>query len=264
MFAIAPPVEPMLAKVATDLPEGNGFLYEPKWDGFRAIVFRGGDKVFIQSRDLKPLDRYFPELSAALLEDCPTARSSMAKSSLRLCEVSTSTRCRCVCILPRRARQNSPKRLQPRSWPSTCSRPEGMTCAACRKTSGASPRAALAARAAVNPFDPDDARPGAGARVVVALRRGWAGRRHGQAGHRDLPAGQARDDQGEARPHGRLCRRRFPLAQGRERRAHRIAAPRPLRRAAAPAARRRDLSLHDGDAPSARHRAGAAAQARPR
>src|SRR5436190_23691938 len=61
----------MLAKLATELPAGGGFLYEPKWDGFRAIVFRGGDKVFIQSRDLKPLDRYFPELSAALLAGLP-------------------------------------------------------------------------------------------------------------------------------------------------------------------------------------------------
>jgi ATP-dependent DNA ligase len=71
VFAIDPPVEPMLAKVSTDLPEGDGFLFEPKWDGFRAIVFRGGDEVFIQSRDLKPLDRYFPELSAALLSGLP-------------------------------------------------------------------------------------------------------------------------------------------------------------------------------------------------
>jgi ATP-dependent DNA ligase len=70
-FAIDPPVEPMLAKVSTALPEGNGILYEPKWDGFRAIVFRGGGDVYIQSRDLKPLDRYFPELSAALLEGLP-------------------------------------------------------------------------------------------------------------------------------------------------------------------------------------------------
>jgi ATP-dependent DNA ligase len=61
----------MLAKLATELPAGGGFLYEPKWDGFRAIVFRAGDKVFIQSRDLKPLDRYFPELSAALLAGLP-------------------------------------------------------------------------------------------------------------------------------------------------------------------------------------------------
>jgi ATP-dependent DNA ligase len=61
-FPIAPPVEPMLAKLADELPEGPGFLFEPKWDGFRAIVFRGPSNVFIQSRDLRPLDRYFPEL----------------------------------------------------------------------------------------------------------------------------------------------------------------------------------------------------------
>src|SRR5207245_11574871 len=61
-FAIAPPVEPMLAKLIEELPTGGGWLYEPKWDGFRAIVFRGNSAVFIQSRDLRPLDRYFPEL----------------------------------------------------------------------------------------------------------------------------------------------------------------------------------------------------------
>jgi ATP-dependent DNA ligase len=70
-FAIAPPIEPMLAKLTVELPEEGGFLYEPKWDGFRAIVFRGGADVFIQSRDLKPLDRYFPELHACLLSNLP-------------------------------------------------------------------------------------------------------------------------------------------------------------------------------------------------
>jgi ATP-dependent DNA ligase len=70
-FVIHPPIEPMLAKLATELPEGGGFLYEPKWDGFRAIVFRGGAELFIQSRDLRPLDRYFPELHEALLEQLP-------------------------------------------------------------------------------------------------------------------------------------------------------------------------------------------------
>ena len=68
---IAPPVEPMLAKVAAALPRADGLIYEPKWDGFRAIVFRGDDDVFIQSRDLKPLDRYFPELHDALLAVLP-------------------------------------------------------------------------------------------------------------------------------------------------------------------------------------------------
>jgi ATP-dependent DNA ligase len=54
-----PPLEPMLAKPSDGLPTGDGWLFEPKWDGFRAIVFRDGDEVFTQSRDLKPLDRYF-------------------------------------------------------------------------------------------------------------------------------------------------------------------------------------------------------------
>jgi ATP-dependent DNA ligase len=61
----------MLAKLATELPPAGRFLYEPKWDGFRAIVFRGDDEVYIQSRDLRPLDRYFPELHEALLEGLP-------------------------------------------------------------------------------------------------------------------------------------------------------------------------------------------------
>jgi ATP-dependent DNA ligase len=47
------PVEPMLAKLAEELPPADGFLFEPKWDGFRAIVFRGAADVFIQSRDLR-------------------------------------------------------------------------------------------------------------------------------------------------------------------------------------------------------------------
>jgi ATP-dependent DNA ligase len=70
LFAIAPPVEPMLAKIAEELPTGP-FLYEPKWDGFRALVFRAGADLLIQSRDLRPLDRYFPELHEALLAALP-------------------------------------------------------------------------------------------------------------------------------------------------------------------------------------------------
>jgi ATP-dependent DNA ligase len=70
-FPIAPPVEPMLAKLAEALPPEGAYLFEPKWDGFRAIVFRGTSEVFIQSRDLRPLDRYFPELHEALLAKLP-------------------------------------------------------------------------------------------------------------------------------------------------------------------------------------------------
>ena len=66
-----PPIEPMLARLSAELPTGDGWLFEPKWDGFRAIVFRDGDETYIQSRDLKPLDRYFPELAQPLRESLP-------------------------------------------------------------------------------------------------------------------------------------------------------------------------------------------------
>src|SRR4051812_5211319 len=69
--AVKPPIETMLAKVAGEIPRAGDYLFEPKWDGFRAIVFRGKDDVFIQSRDLKPLDRYFPDLHDVLLERLP-------------------------------------------------------------------------------------------------------------------------------------------------------------------------------------------------
>src|SRR5438552_3980892 len=70
-FPIEPPIEPMLAKLAESLPADGTFLFEPKWDGFRAIVFRGASEVYIQSRDLKPLDRYFPDLHQSLLDLLP-------------------------------------------------------------------------------------------------------------------------------------------------------------------------------------------------
>jgi ATP-dependent DNA ligase len=70
-FAIPPPIEPMLARLAEALPAGGPFLYEPKWDGFRAIVFRSGPELLMQSRDLRPLDRYFPDLHEALLPRLP-------------------------------------------------------------------------------------------------------------------------------------------------------------------------------------------------
>ena len=61
----------MLAKRVASLPEGDQWLFEPKWDGFRALVFRDGDEILIQSRDSKPLNRYFPEVVAYLLAQLP-------------------------------------------------------------------------------------------------------------------------------------------------------------------------------------------------
>jgi ATP-dependent DNA ligase len=68
---VNPPLLPMLAKRVDELPAGAGWIYEPKWDGFRALVFRDGDELLIQSRDEKPLDRYFPELAAPLKAELP-------------------------------------------------------------------------------------------------------------------------------------------------------------------------------------------------
>jgi ATP-dependent DNA ligase len=68
---INPPVLPMLAKKVGELPPDGGWTFEPKWDGFRALFFRDGDELFIQSRDGKPLDRYFPELVTTLTKQLP-------------------------------------------------------------------------------------------------------------------------------------------------------------------------------------------------
>lgn len=70
-FSIDPPIEPMLAKLASEMPAGEGWFFEPKWDGFRSIVFREGQRLYLQSRDLRPLNRYFPELEATLLANLP-------------------------------------------------------------------------------------------------------------------------------------------------------------------------------------------------
>ncbi len=66
-----PPIQPMLAKASATIPEPPGWSYEPKWDGFRAIVYFDGASVYLQSRDLKPLARYFPEVQAGLAEALP-------------------------------------------------------------------------------------------------------------------------------------------------------------------------------------------------
>ena len=68
---VNPPLLPMLAKRVSELPPGEGWIFEPKWDGFRTLIFRDGDEVLIQSRDEKPLERYFPELVEVLKAQLP-------------------------------------------------------------------------------------------------------------------------------------------------------------------------------------------------
>jgi ATP-dependent DNA ligase len=68
---VNPPILPMLAKLIGELPVGGTWIFEPKWDGFRALVFRDGDEILIQSRDGKSLNRYFPELLEPLRSQLP-------------------------------------------------------------------------------------------------------------------------------------------------------------------------------------------------
>jgi len=68
---VLPPVKPMLARSVPDIPTTHGLLFEPKWDGFRCIVFRDGDEVELGSRNEKPLTRYFPDVVAAALAHLP-------------------------------------------------------------------------------------------------------------------------------------------------------------------------------------------------
>src|SRR5580658_2977664 len=68
---VAPPIAPMLAKLARELPVGADMFYEPKWDGFRCIVFRDGDNVELGSRNERPLTRYFPEICDAVRATLP-------------------------------------------------------------------------------------------------------------------------------------------------------------------------------------------------
>src|SRR5690348_6843874 len=67
---VMPPVEPMLSKAIDAIPDGD-YVFEPKWDGFRSIVFRDGDEVEIGSRNERPMTRYFPEIAEAILTELP-------------------------------------------------------------------------------------------------------------------------------------------------------------------------------------------------
>ena len=136
-FAIEPPVEPMLAKISEAIPVGRRFLFEPKWDGFRALVFRGGADLYIQSRDLRPLDRYFPELHEALLARLPDGCVIDGEIVIVTPEAWTSIACRCGCILRHRGSRSWRAKHRRPSWRSTCSRWMAATYATSARTRAA-------------------------------------------------------------------------------------------------------------------------------
>ena len=97
-----PPVLPMLAKRVDELPAAGSWIFEPKWDGFRALVFRDGDEIEIQSRDEKPLNRYFPELVDTLRVQLPARCVLDGEIVIAEMAGSTSTLFSFVFIPPRR------------------------------------------------------------------------------------------------------------------------------------------------------------------
>ena len=261
----APPLAPMLSSAADALPGGEGWQFEPKWDGFRTLVFRDGEEILLQSRDERPMNRYFPELVAPLAATLPERsvvdgeivivgaggldfealllRIHPAASRVKLLSRAGAGLVRG--LGPARAGRSGPARGTARG-------------AARTARAGAGGRGAAGAPLAGH------ARSGAGRGLVPSLRGRRARWRHGQAPRRALSRRRAHDDQGEARAHGRLRGRRLPLAQEGRRHHGRLAPARPVRRQphAAPCRRRR--RVHQRGAQAARRRTGAAARERAR
>ena len=219
----------MLAKLARELPERDGLYYEPKWDGFRCIVFRDGDDVVLGSRNEKPLTRYFPELVESLRANLPD-RCVIDGEIV----IAGPDRPRLRCAVP----TDPPGRLTGRAaGPHHAGllrglRPPGpgrrRSAGRALRRAPPDPRAGAGVVRTAGPPHPGHHQTGCGQGLVLPVRGGRAGRRGRQGRRAHLPAGQAGHDEGEARADGGLRRRGLPVAQVRRRR--RLPPPRPVRR----------------------------------
>ena len=214
---VMPPVKPMLAKPVADIPPGQ--LYEPKWDGFRSIIFRDGDEVEIGSRNEKPMTRYFPEVVEAVLANFPeravidgeiivadTARNTLDFEALQ------------QRIHPAASRVNAARRADPgelrRLRPARPRRRRPHRAAVRQRRRAALEECLADAQPPVH-VTPVTRDLDTGPAVVRRVRGRRAGRADRQAARPDLPAGQAGDGQDQAQAHGRLRGRRLPGAQVR-------------------------------------------------
>ena len=190
-------------------------------------------RCYIQSRDLKPLDRYFPELADAAPGRAARALRPRWRGRHRRRDGGARLRGAAAADPPGRVAGPHARRAsrRPASSPGTCSRSATRTCARRRRPSGEpGSRPRSAARRAADPPDAGDPRPRARRRLVRPVRGRRPRRRRREAARRAVPAGQAGDAQDQAPAHGRLRRRRLPLAQERPGHAHRVAAARAVRR----------------------------------
>ena len=239
---VRPPVAPMLAKLSRELPRGPGLFYEPKWDGFRCIVFRDGDDVELGSRNEKPLTRYFPELVDALRRELPercVLDGEIVIAGPRGLEFDALSQR----IHPAEKRIRLLAESTPASFVAFDLLAEGDR--SLMEAPYAERRAALeqALRegASADPRHAGHRRPRRGRGLVLPLRGRRARRRGGQGRRAHLSARQAGDGQGQAPAHGRLRGGGLPHAQGRRRRG--LAAARPVRRLRDAAPRRRGVGF---------------------
>ncbi len=211
---INPPVAPMLAKPVGDIPPGQ--IYEPKWDGFRSIIFRDGDEVEIGSRNERPMTRYFPEVVAAILANFParavidgeiivadTGRNTLDFEALQ------------QRIHPAASRVKLLAEQTPASFVAfdlLAVGDEDLT-----QRPFAERRERLeAVLAKATPPDPHHAgHPGLRHRpaLVLPVRGGRSGRADRQGAHPDLPARQAGHDEDQTQADRGLRGRRLPGAQ---------------------------------------------------
>ena len=256
---VNPPVAPMLAKPVDAIPDGD-YVFEPKWDGFRSIVFRDGDEVEIGSRNERPMTRYFPELVAAIKAELPRAvrdrrgdrdpgRRGQA-AGLRGAAAADPPGGQ-----PGRAAGDPDAGALHGVRPARAGR-HRLHGAAVRRAPGRA-RGRPGQRGLIHPPDPDDHRPGGGHRLVQPVRGGRPGRADRQARRRDLRAGQAGDEEDQARAHRGLRGGRLPGAQERGG-PDRVPAARPVPGRRQAGQRRRDRRVPYGEADRAVHRAAAA------
>ena len=226
---VMPPVAPMLAKSVKEVPAGPGYLYEPKWDGFRCIVFRDGDEVELGSRNERPMTRYFPEVVDAVRAQLPERCVVDAEIV-----VPRGDRLDFEALLQRIHPADSRVRLLAEQTPASLVAFDLLALGdeSLMDTPLAERRRRLdEVLANVTPpvhrtlgHRRRRRRPG----VVRHLRGRRARRGRRQARRRHVRAGQAGDAQGQARAHRGLRGGRVPLAQ--ERAGGRLAAARPVRR----------------------------------
>ena len=225
-----PPVKPMLAKPVAEIPPGR--LYEPKWDGFRSIVFRDGDEVEIGSRNERPMTRYFPEVVAAVLANFPersvidgeivvadTARNTLDFEALQ------------QRIHPAASRVNLLAEQTPASFVAfdlLALGDDDLTEEPLERRRALLEECLADAKPPVH-VTPADPGPRHRAALVREVRGRRAGRADRQAAGPDLPAGQAGHGEDQARTDRGLRGRRLPGAQVRTGR-DRLVAAGPVRR----------------------------------